>query len=124
MYCLTGVARREKERKWNPAAHKWETHTREICRSIPRGAGRNLRGLARGGRCLAGELAPWNYGDSSLVEAGAAIAGSGVAALTYTGGGAVAAGGSAALVAGVPMLLVGAGIMAYGGYAAYQSCQQ
>ncbi|MCB1030661.1 MAG: hypothetical protein KDA95_04945, partial [Acidimicrobiales bacterium] len=45
--CWTGVARRETSRVYNKKKKKWETKTKEICRSVSRGAGRVIRGGAR-----------------------------------------------------------------------------
>jgi hypothetical protein len=84
--------------------------------------GRAAVGTGRAVKCVAGELAPWNYGKSSLVEAGAVIGSAGVTAITYTGGGAFAAASTGALVTGVPLLVAGVGIAAYGGYHVYKAC--
>jgi len=87
-----------------------------------RAVGRAAVGTGRAIKCVASELAPWNYGKSSLVEAGAAIGSAGVTAITYTGGGAFVPASTGALVTGVPILVAGASIAAYGGYHVYKAC--
>ena len=119
--CLTGVAWKEQIR-YQDKDGNWKTKTKEHCNSIAKGVKRNAEGAVRGAKCVAGQLAPWNYGESSLVEAGGVIGSAGVAAITYTGGGAFAAGSAGALATGVPLIVIGGALVAYGGYAVYQEC--
>lgn len=119
--CWTGVAWKEKI-QYQDKDGNWNTKTKEHCRSIAKGIKRNVEGAIRGATCVAGQLAPWNYGESSLVEAGGVIGSAGVAAITYTGGGAFAAGSAGALATGVPLIVVGGALVAYGAYAVYQEC--
>jgi hypothetical protein len=44
--CLTGVARRVEEQRYNAKTGETETKTREICRSVSRGAKRTARAIA------------------------------------------------------------------------------
>jgi len=45
-FCMTGVAKHVQERNWNSKKRRWDTKTREICRSMARGVARNAAGAA------------------------------------------------------------------------------
>jgi RHS repeat-associated protein len=58
-YCMTGVARTERWKTYDRKHKKWVSHSKQICRSASRGAGRIARPVGRfakkyGGSCLFG----------------------------------------------------------------------